>query len=143
MTYTEILQTRVEIFSRTQQKNTTRPSTGWIGATAKERTRLSRKLCKPPKWCSIGTLLWRFTLWEGKENAVQKKRNAGQKSGSCYRPRDRKGEFEPQLLKKHPTSIRQDIEKKILSMYAKGVTANGDPKLYHPPDSKFYQVCIL
>ena len=58
-------------------------------------------------------------------------------------PRYRKGEFEPQLLKKHPTSIRQDIEKKILSMYAKGMTTNGDPKLYHP-DSKFYhQVCIL
>lgn len=37
-------------------------------------------------------------------------------------PRDRKGEFEPQLLKKNQTSIRQDIEEKILSMYAKGMT---------------------
>lgn len=37
-------------------------------------------------------------------------------------PRDRKGEFEPQLLKKNPTSISQDIEEKILSMYAKGMT---------------------
>ena len=35
-------------------------------------------------------------------------------------PRDRKGEFEPQLLKKNQTSIGQDIEEKILSMYAKG-----------------------
>ncbi len=34
-------------------------------------------------------------------------------------PRDRKGEFEPQLLKKNQTSISQDIEEKILSMYAK------------------------
>ena len=39
-------------------------------------------------------------------------------------PRDRKGEFEPQLLKKHQTSISQDIEEKILSMYAKGMTTS-------------------
>lgn len=37
-------------------------------------------------------------------------------------PRDRKGEFEPQLLKKNQTSISQDIEEKILAMYAKGMT---------------------
>ena len=37
-------------------------------------------------------------------------------------PRDRKGEFDPQILKKNQTSISQDIEEKILSMYAKGVT---------------------
>ena len=37
-------------------------------------------------------------------------------------PRDRKGEFESQLLKKNQTSISQDIEEKILSMYAKGMT---------------------
>ena len=37
-------------------------------------------------------------------------------------PRDRKGEFEPQLLKKNQTSISQDIEEKILSMYAKGMS---------------------
>ena len=37
-------------------------------------------------------------------------------------PRDRKGEFEPQLLRKNQTSISQDVEEKILSMYAKGMT---------------------
>ena len=37
-------------------------------------------------------------------------------------PRDRKGEFEPQILKKNQTSVSQDIEEKILSMYAKGMT---------------------
>ena len=37
-------------------------------------------------------------------------------------PRDRKGEFAPQLLKKNQTSISQDVEEKILSMYAKGMT---------------------
>lgn len=39
-------------------------------------------------------------------------------------PRDRKGEFEPQLLRKRQTSISQDIEEKILSMYAKGMTTS-------------------
>lgn len=37
-------------------------------------------------------------------------------------PRDRKSEFEPQLLKKNQTSISQDIEEKIISMYAKGMS---------------------
>ena len=37
-------------------------------------------------------------------------------------PRDRKSEFEPRLLKKNQTSISQDSEEKILSMYAKGMT---------------------
>jgi putative transposase len=37
-------------------------------------------------------------------------------------PRDRRGEFEPQVLKKNQTSVSQDIEEKILSMYAKGMT---------------------
>ena len=37
-------------------------------------------------------------------------------------PRDRKGEFEPQLVKKQQTSLSGDIEEKVLSMYAKGMT---------------------
>lgn len=39
-------------------------------------------------------------------------------------PRDRSGEFEPQLVKKQQTSIAGDIEEKILSMYAKGMSTN-------------------
>lgn len=39
-------------------------------------------------------------------------------------PRDRRGEFEPQILKKNQTSITQDVEEKILSMYAKGMTTS-------------------
>ena len=39
-------------------------------------------------------------------------------------PRDRKSEFEPKVLKKNQTSISQDIEEKILSMYAKGMTTS-------------------
>ena len=37
-------------------------------------------------------------------------------------PRDRKGEFEPELIKKQQTTLTGDIEEKILSMYAKGMT---------------------
>ncbi|GHS91174.1 hypothetical protein AGMMS49957_17940 [Synergistales bacterium] len=37
-------------------------------------------------------------------------------------PRDRKGEFDPILVKKQQNSISSDIESKILSMYAKGMT---------------------
>lgn len=37
-------------------------------------------------------------------------------------PRDRKGEFNPQIIKKQQTTISGDIEEKILSIYAKGMT---------------------
>ena len=39
-------------------------------------------------------------------------------------PRDRKSEFNPQILKKNQTSVSEDIEAKIISMYAKGMTCN-------------------
>ena len=37
-------------------------------------------------------------------------------------PRDRKGEFDPVILRKNQTSISQDVEAKIIYMYAKGMT---------------------
>ena len=37
-------------------------------------------------------------------------------------PRDRKGEFEPQVVKKYQNTVTQDMEEKIISMYAKGMT---------------------
>ena len=37
-------------------------------------------------------------------------------------PRDRAGEFEPVLIKKHQNTLTQDVEAKIISMYAKGMT---------------------
>ena len=37
-------------------------------------------------------------------------------------PRDRNGDFEPQIIKKHQNTLTQDIEEKILSMYAKGMS---------------------
>ena len=39
-------------------------------------------------------------------------------------PRDRKGNFEPQIIRKNETSLSGDIEEKIISMYAKGMTTN-------------------
>ena len=39
-------------------------------------------------------------------------------------PRDREGEFEPQLIKKNQTTLTGDIEEKIISMYAKGMTTS-------------------
>lgn len=38
--------------------------------------------------------------------------------------RDRKGKFDPQLVKKSQTSLSGDIEEKILSMYAKGMSTS-------------------
>lgn len=39
-------------------------------------------------------------------------------------PRDKNGQFEPQFVKEQQTSLSQDLEEKILSMYAKGMTTN-------------------
>lgn len=39
-------------------------------------------------------------------------------------PRDRNGEFEPQIVKKYQNTITQDMEEKIISMYAKGMTTS-------------------
>ena len=39
-------------------------------------------------------------------------------------PRDRDEEFEPQLVKKNQTTLTGDIEEKIISMYAKGMTTS-------------------
>lgn len=37
-------------------------------------------------------------------------------------PRDREGEFEPNLIKKHENTLTAEIEEKLISMYAKGMT---------------------
>lgn len=37
-------------------------------------------------------------------------------------PRDRKSEFEPQLIQKNQNTLSQDIEARIISMYAKGMS---------------------
>jgi len=37
-------------------------------------------------------------------------------------PRDRQGEYEPKLVSKHKRMLDEEIERKIISMYAKGMT---------------------
>lgn len=37
-------------------------------------------------------------------------------------PRDRNGEYEPKLIGKHKRMLDEEIERKIISMYAKGMT---------------------
>ena len=37
-------------------------------------------------------------------------------------PRDRNGDYEPQVIKKYQNTLTQDMEEKIISMYAKGMT---------------------
>lgn len=37
-------------------------------------------------------------------------------------PRDRNGEFEPQVIRKYQNTVTQDMEEKIISMYAKGMS---------------------
>ena len=37
-------------------------------------------------------------------------------------PRDRAGTFEPQFIKKHQTSVSDEIESKILSMFGRGLS---------------------
>ncbi len=37
-------------------------------------------------------------------------------------PRDRQGEYEPKLIGKHKRMLDEEIERKIISMYAKGMT---------------------
>lgn len=39
-------------------------------------------------------------------------------------PRDRNGDFEPKILPKNRTSISEDMESKIISMYAKGMSTS-------------------
>ena len=43
--------------------------------------------------------------------------------------RNRKGEYEPQLILKYQNTVTQDMEEKIISMYAKGMTT-GDIKAH-------------
>jgi transposase-like protein len=52
-------------------------------------------------------------------------------------PRDRAGSFEPQLVKKNQTHLTDDIEQKVLSMYALGLSYRDIVK--HIED--MYKIC--
>jgi putative transposase len=59
-----------------------------------------------------------------RRNGVNKKRIKGTSDGSfeLKTPRDRNGTFEPHIVKKHQTTISDEIEEKILSMYGLGMS---------------------
>ena len=59
-----------------------------------------------------------------RRNGVNKKTIKSLSDGSfeLETPRDRNGTFEPQIVKKHQTTISNEIEDKILSMYGLGMS---------------------
>ena len=59
-----------------------------------------------------------------RRNGVNKKTIKGTSDSSfeLETPRDRNGTFEPQIVKKHQTTISDEIEEKILSMYGLGMS---------------------
>ena len=74
---------------------------GYRGTTTKTRTQTTAGTDTAARPCAPASAMWR-----------------------CLSRGTDRGEFEPQLLKKNQTSISQDIEEKILSMYAKGMTTS-------------------
>ncbi len=61
---------------------------------------------------------------KNRRNGYNKKTIKGTSEGSfeLETPRDRNGTFEPQIVKKHQTTISNEIEEKILSMYGLGMS---------------------
>ena len=59
-----------------------------------------------------------------RRNGVNKKTIKGTSDGTfeLETPRDRNGTFEPQIVKKHQTTISDEIEEKIISMYGLGMS---------------------
>ena len=60
---------------------------------------------------------------KNRRNGVNKKTIKGTSDGTfeLETPRDRNGTFEPQIVKKHQTTISDEIEEKIISMYGLGM----------------------
>ena len=63
---------------------------------------------------------------KNRRNGVNKKTIKGTSDGTfeLETPRDRNGTFEPHIVKKHQTTISNEIEEKILSMYGLGMSYN-------------------
>ena len=61
---------------------------------------------------------------KNRRNGYNKKRIKSSSEGSfeLNTPRDRDGTFEPQIVKKYQTTISDEIEEKILSMYSHGMS---------------------
>lgn len=77
---------------------------------------------------------------KNRRNGYNKKTIKGSSEGSfeLKTPRDREGSYEPQLIKKNQTSISDEIEEKILSMYGLGMSYRDIAK--HVED--MYQISI-
>jgi len=77
---------------------------------------------------------------KNRRNGVNKKTIKGTSGGSfeLETPRDRSGTFEPQIVKKHQTTISDEIEEKILSMYGLGMSYSDISKHIE----EIYQVSI-
>jgi transposase-like protein len=58
----------------------------------------------------------------GKSRKTRKTLKTSEGRIDLYTPRDRAGTFEPQIIKKHQTSVSDEIETKILSMYSRGMS---------------------
>jgi len=71
-----------------------------------------------------------YSKWDYKNRETDNNRNGHSKKRvrSSYGdmeievPRDRNGDYEPMIVKKHQSTLSGDIEEKIISMYAKGMT---------------------
>jgi len=61
---------------------------------------------------------------KNRRNGVNKKTIKGTSDGmfELETPRDRNGTFDPQIVKKHQTTLSDEIEEKILSMYGLGMS---------------------
>lgn len=61
---------------------------------------------------------------KNRRNGVNKKTIKGSSEGNfeLETPRDRNGTFEPQIVKKYQTTLSDEIEQKMLSMYALGMS---------------------
>lgn len=57
-----------------------------------------------------------------KNGGTPKTVKSGSGTFTLATPRDRNGSFEPQLVKKHQTHLTDELERKILSMFAQGMS---------------------
>ena len=79
-----------------------------------------------------------------RRNGYNKKIIKGTNNGSfeLNTPRDRNSTFEPQIVKKYQTTISDDIEEKILSMYSLGMSYRDIPSKYLYINNKSILFCV-
>ncbi len=71
----------------------------------------------------LGILCQFFDLQDNRKNGKSRKTlKASEGRIDLNTPRDRAGTFEPQIIKKHQSSVSDEIETRILSMYGRGLS---------------------